>query len=124
MFSSLLADIVLFIHFGFVLFTMVGGLLVLCRRWIAWLHIPVVLWAVMINLFGWVCPLTPLENTLRIAAGEAGYAGGFVQHYLTPLIYYQGASPQFGIKLGAAVLLWNLALYAWVIIRLRRQHRR
>lgn len=123
MFLSLLADIVLFIHFSFVLFTVLGGLLVPYRLWVVWLHIPTVLWAVMINLFGWICPLTPLENALRITAGEAGYAGGFIQHYLTPLIYHQGASPLFGLKLAAAVLLWNLALYAWVIIRLRRQHR-
>lgn len=123
MLSSLLADIVLLIHFGFVLFTMLGGLLVPYRLWLAWLHIPIVLWAVMINLFGWICPLTPLENSLRISAGQAGYAGGFVQHYIAPLIYLQGTSPQFGLKLGAMVLIWNLAVYGWVITRLRRQHR-
>ena len=120
MFSSLLADIVLLIHFSFVLFTVLGGLLVLYRQWIAWLHIPVVLWAALINLLGGICPLTPLENALRSAAGEAGYAGDFVQHYLTPMIYHQGASAQFGLKLGVAILIWNLSLYAWVIYRLRQ----
>jgi hypothetical protein len=120
MLPSLLADALLLIHFLFVLFVVFGGLIALYRRWLAWLHVPTFVWAALINILGWTCPLTPLEQSLRIAAGETGYEGGFVEHYIAPLVYYEATSGDFGVKLGLAVLLWNLAVYAVVIVRLRR----
>lgn len=120
MLSSLLADLVLLLHFAFVLFAVFGGLLVLYRHWVAWLHVPTFAWAVLINLVGWICPLTPLEKSLRIAAGGESYEGGFVRHYIAPLIYPEGASPELGLKIGTALLVWNLAIYGWVIFRARR----
>lgn len=115
-----MADLVLLVHFAFVLFAVFGGLLVYYRRRLAWLHIPAVAWAVLINLVGWVCPLTPLEKSLRLAAGGEAYEGGFVRHYIAPLIYPEGASAALGLKLGTALLAWNLAIYGWLIFRARR----
>lgn len=120
MLIRLSADLVLLLHFLFVLFAVFGGLLVLYRRWLAWLHVPTFLWAVLINVIGWVCPLTPLENALRLAASEESYRGGFVEHYLAPIIYPEGASPELGLKIGVALLIWNMAIYGWVIFKARR----
>jgi hypothetical protein len=119
-FSNLLADLVLLLHFAFVLFAVFGGLLVLRRRWVAWLHVPAFVWAVLINLIGWVCPLTPLEKSLRVAAGGEAYEGGFVRHYIAPLIYPEGAGPELGLKIGTVLLVWNLAIYGWIFFRTRR----
>jgi hypothetical protein len=116
---GLLADAVLALHLGFVLFAVAGALCVL--RWprLAWLHAPAALWAAWIELAGWICPLTPLENALRERAGQAGYSGGFVEHYLLAWLYPDGLTPQVQIALGAAVLVLNALLYAWIIRRAR-----
>jgi Protein of Unknown function (DUF2784) len=107
-----LADLVLVIHLAFVLFVVLGGLLVL--RWprLAWLHIPAAVWGVLIEYTGWICPLTPLENSFRMKGGEAGYSGGFIQHYIQPLLYPAGLTRSTQLVLGSAVLILNLAAYA------------
>jgi hypothetical protein len=114
-----LAELVFALHLGFIAFAVVGALAAL--RWprLAWLHVPAAAWAVWIELSGWICPLTPLENALRVRAGQAGYSGGFVAHYLVPLIYPAGLTPAIQLALGLGVLALNLALYAWVIRRAR-----
>jgi len=115
----LLADIVLMLHAGFVAFVMLGALLVL--RWprTAWIHVPVVLWGAGIEFLGGICPLTPLENHWRRLAGELGYPGGFVEHYLLAALYPDGLTHRAQLVLGALVLLVNAAIYAWVF---RRRH--
>jgi len=117
---SLLADGVLLLHLIFILFVIFGGLALFWRRWLIWLHLPVVVWAVLIELIGWTCPLTPLENRLRVAAGEMGYEAGFIEHYVAPLIYPGEITRDVAIVLGIAVLLWNLLLYAFVRYRIGR----
>ena len=114
--AAVLADLVVLLHLAFILFVMLGGLLVLRRRRLMWLHLPVVAWGAAIEFVGWVCPLTPLENHLRAAAGEAGYSGGFVEHYLIPLIYPEGLTRELQWLLGALVLLVNAAVY-WRVLR-------
>lgn len=114
--AAVLADLVVLLHLAFILFVMLGGLLVLRRRRLMWLHLPVVAWGAAIEFVGWVCPLTPLENRLRAAAGEAGYSGGFVEHYLIPLIYPEGLTRELQWLLGALVLLVNAAVY-WRVLR-------
>jgi hypothetical protein len=121
--ASLGADLVVLIHFAFILFVVAGGLLVLQRPRVAWLHLPVVAWGAGIELIGWVCPLTPLENALRRAAGEAGYSGGFIEHYLLPLIYPAGLTREIQLALGLFVLLVNAVIYGIVAWRLRRHAR-
>jgi len=120
----LLADLVLILHAGFVAFVVLGALLVL--RWprIAWVHVPVVLWGAGIEFSGGICPLTPLENHWRRLAGELGYPGDFVEHYLLSALYPDGLTRQVQLALGALVLLINVAIYAWIFWRRRSDRRR
>ena len=124
MIASLAADLVLIAHLAFVVFVAGGGLLVL--RWLrlAWLHVPVAMWGAAVELGGWICPLTPLENRLRAAGGEAGYAGGFIEHYLVPIVYPSGLTRGHQIALGVAVLVVNLAVYGVVLRRWTRARQR
>lgn len=117
---SLLADLVLVVHFIFVLFVALGGVLVL--RWprIAWAHLPAAAWGIAIEFGGWVCPLTPLENGLRALAGESTYRGDFIARYLLPVIYPEGLTRETQIALGTAALLGNAAIYVMVWRRGRR----
>ncbi len=121
MFARWLADLVLLLHGAFILFALFGGLLILHKRWMAWIHLPVLFWAALVNLAGWTCPLTPLENLLRVSAGHAGYEGGFVEHYIVPLVYPDITSRALEILSGMVVLAGNGLIYAFVI---RRMHRR
>jgi hypothetical protein len=115
-----LADLVLVVHFGFVLFVVLGGLLVLRWRWVAFVHIPAAIWGVLIEYSGWVCPLTPLENSLRMRGGDAGYSGGFIEHYIQPMLYPAGLTRGTQIVLGSLALLVNLTAYGVVIARRNR----
>lgn len=119
MLAKIAADITLLVHLAFILFVVFGGLIVLYRHRVAWLHIPMVLWASVINLLSWVCPLTPLENMYRAAAGQAGYEGGFVEHYVARLVYPEGLSYELGVMLGILVLVWNMLVYAFILYRLK-----
>lgn len=114
------ADLVVLIHLGFVLFVVLGGFLALQWRWMPWLHLPAAVWGALIEFAGWICPLTPWENALRRAAGEAGYAGGFVEHYLLPVLYPAGLTREIQLVLGALVIAVNLLAYALVIRRGRK----
>ncbi len=108
---GLLADIVVVAHMAFVIFVVVGGLAVYWRPWVLWVHIPAVLWGVSIEWAGAVCPLTLVENWLRNQAGEAGYAGDFIQQYLLPTLYPAGLTREIQIVLGAAALGINIGVY-------------
>jgi Protein of Unknown function (DUF2784) len=112
-----LADLVLVIHLAFVLFVVLGGLLVL--RWprLAWLHVPAAVWGVLIEYTGWICPLTPLENSLRQRGGGAGYSGGFIEHYIQSVLYPAGLTRGTQIVLGSLALLVNLTAYGVVVAR-------
>jgi hypothetical protein len=112
-----LADLVLVVHLAFVIFVLCGGLLTLKWRWIAWLHLPAAVWGAVVEFTGWICPLTPLENSLRARAGEVGYQGGFVEHYILPALYPSALTRHIQLLLGAVVLLLNLAIYAYVLRR-------
>ena len=114
---SLLADAVLVAHGLFVLFVGAGALLVLRWGWVAWLHLPCAAWGAWIELSGGICPLTPLENDLRRRAGESGYEGGFIEHYITAALYPAGLTREIQIGIGVAVLVVNAAIYAWILRR-------
>lgn len=116
---ALLADLVLILHGIFILFVVLGGVLVLWRPGMAWIHIPCAAWGILIEFRGWICPLTYLENDLRAAAGTGGYESGFIDHYLMPLIYPSALTPGMQIVLGAAALTVNVIIYALVWRRLR-----
>ncbi|MFC0252197.1 DUF2784 domain-containing protein [Massilia consociata] len=110
----LLADAVLLLHAAFILFVMFGALLVARRPRLTPVHLAAVAWGIGIELFGAVCPLTYAENSLRLLAGEGGYNGGFVEHYLLPMIYPGELTRGIQYVLAAAVLLVNLGLYGWM----------
>jgi hypothetical protein len=119
-----LADAVLLLHLAFIAFALLGGLLV--RRWprLAWVHLPAAAWAAAIAFFGGICPLTPLENRLRAAGGEAGFEGSFIEHHLEALIYPGWLTREIQIGLGLVVLAVNVACYWHVMKRGRSPFRR
>jgi hypothetical protein len=119
----LLADIVTVLHLAFVAFVVLGGFLVL--RWprSIWIHGPAVLWGAVVEWAGWVCPLTPLENWLRLKGDVRGFAGGFVEHYLVPLLYPEALTPGIQGVLGGLVIVVNLVVYGYVL-RVRRRRAR
>jgi len=106
-----LADVVVLVHLAFIVFVATGGLLVL--RWpkVAWAHLPSALWGALIELMGWVCPLTPLENTLRTAGGGSGYEGGFIVRYVMPVVYPSGLTRGMQVALGIVIITVNLFVY-------------
>ncbi len=106
------ADMMVFLHAAFVLFVLFGGLAVLRWRRLAWLHLPAAVWGVFIELVGWICPLTYLENHLRRLGGEAGYGGTFIEQYIEPILYPLGLTRHTQLLFGLSVLLLNLAIYA------------
>lgn len=118
---SWLADGVVVCHALFVAFVAAGGLLV--WRWptLAWVHLPALAWGVAVEAAGWVCPLTPLEQWLRGLAGEAGYAGGFIDYYLLPLLYPPGLTRPAQWALAAAALAVNGVVYGLLLQRRRRR---
>lgn len=113
-----LADATMLLHFAFIAFVVLGGLFALRWRRMMWLHLPAAVWGVLIELFGWVCPLTPLENHFRRLGGEGGYAGGFVERYLEPVIYPPGLSAPTQLVLAGVVVLVNVVVY-WLVFRRR-----
>ncbi|HBL28961.1 MAG TPA: DUF2784 domain-containing protein [Acidobacteria bacterium] len=119
MLYRLLADAVVLVHFAFVLFVVLGGLLALRWRRAAWFHLPAVVWGSGIEFAAGICPLTPLENHWRRLGGEAGYRGGFVEHYVLPALYPEGLTGEVQLALGTFVLLLNLVVYAIVWRRFR-----
>ena len=123
MLFRILADCLVLLHGCFVLFVVLGGLLALKWPRAAWIHVPACIWGALIEFKGWICPLTPLEKWLRVQAGQAGYDGGFVQHYLVPLIYPAGLTAEQATMLGLFVVVVNVAIYACVVISIRRRRR-
>lgn len=117
----LLADLVLLCHLAFVLFALLGGMLVPRHPRALWLHLPTLGWGVAVEWAGWTCPLTPLENKLRRLGGEAGYAGGFVEHLLSQALYPVSLTAQLRYALGLFLIAVNLAIYGYVIARMRRR---
>lgn len=117
---SLLADVVLIAHLAFILFILAGGLLAIRWKRAVWLHLPAAFWGVLIELAGWTCPLTPLENRLRRMAGERGYEATFVEQYLLPIVYPEELTRRLQLVLALVVIAVNALVYALV---LRRSHR-
>jgi len=114
---GLLADLVVAAHFLFVAFVVLGGLLVL--RWpkVAYLHIPAAIWGAAIEFAGWICPLTPLEQSLRRQAGEHAYSAGFIEHYILPVLYPTALTRNIQLLLGFLVIAVNVAIYSYAFRR-------
>ncbi len=120
MIYRMLADAVVLAHALFVGFVVLGGFLVWRWGWLVWAHVPAAVWGAAIEYGGWVCPLTPLEKTFRARAGLAGYGGGFVEHYVIPLLYPADLTAPKQVVLGTLVVLVNLVAYGVLVRRLLR----
>jgi len=114
-FYRMLADLVVLVHFAFVLFVILGGFLVARRRRVIPFHLAAAIWAAFIEFSGWICPLTPLENRLRAKSGSDGYDSDFVAHYILPILYPEGLTRETQIALGTVVIMINLAIYGWIL---------
>jgi hypothetical protein len=119
----ILADLTVILHFGFVCFVVIGALLAFRWRWIVFAHLPAVVWGALIEYQGWVCPLTPLEQHFRRMAGQEGYAGGFIEYYLLPVLYPAGLTRDVQMVLGSLVIVVNILIYVWLIKRIRKDRR-
>lgn len=110
----LLANALVLLHLVFILFVVGGGLLVAWKKSFVWLHLPAAIWGALIEFMGWICPLTPLENHFRRLSGTSGYEGGFIEHYLLPLIYPETLTAATQYVLGGLVLAINFLIYLWL----------
>lgn len=117
MIYQILADLIIILHLVFIVFALAGGFLVVWRSRFALAHLPAAIWIAYIEISGGICPLTPLENQLRIAGGTEGYTGGFITHYISPLIYPAELTPEIQIVLGFIVIGVNLGIYGFAIYR-------
>lgn len=114
------ADCILLLHLAFTLYTVLGGLLLLRHPSLLWVHLAAVFWGVVIEWADWICPLTPLENFLRERGGEAGYAGGFIEHYVALLLYPENLTIELRYLLGLGLVAVNLIIYGYVFLARRR----
>ena len=119
MIYKILADLTILLHLAFILFVLFGGLFCLRWKWFYGVHLPAFIWGILIELAGWLCPLTPLENYFYGLAGESGYSGGFIEHYIIPVIYPSGLTRTLQFIFAALVLLSNLLIYFYVIRKAR-----
>jgi Protein of Unknown function (DUF2784) len=119
MLFRLAADGVLLLHLAFILFVVMGGVMAVWWRWVPYIQIPAAVWGFYIELTGGICPLTPLENSFRIQAGQSGYTESFIEHYLLNIIYPAGLTREIQFALAAMVVIVNVAIYAWLFFRQR-----
>ena len=119
MFYRIAADLVLLTHFAFIILVVAGALAVFRYPWFAWIHVPVASWGAFIEVTGRICPLTTLENFLRIQAGQEGYANSFVEQYIFPVIYPAGLTRQVQLLLAGLVVAVNVIIYATILLRKR-----
>ena len=119
MIYRLLADLILILHFSFVLFAIFGGLLVLRWRWMWKLHLPALVWSFLVQYFIWICPLTDWENYFRRLGGEAGYEGGFIEYFISAILYPGIITPQIHLLLAISLVVFNLLVYAFLFLRFR-----
>jgi len=122
MLYRLAADTLVVIHLGFIIFVALGAFLLWWWPRLIWIHVPAAAWGILIELVGWTCPLTPLENHWRHLAGQAGYETGFVAEYLIPVVYPPGLTPAIQVGLGGFVLVFNGFVYAIYFARRRTRH--
>lgn len=113
----LLSDLVIVIHFAFVIFVVAGGLLLYLRWWLVFLHLPAIIWGALVEFTHWICPLTYLEDWLRERAGLAAYRGDFVTHYLLPILYPVHLTAHIQIALGSLVIVINVIIYTALLWR-------
>lgn len=115
-----LADLILVLHFCYVLFAIFGGLLVLRRRWMWKLHLPALIWGFLVQYFVWICPLTNWENYFRELSGQAGYESGFIEYFISAILYPGIITPQIHLSLAISLAVFNLLVYSYILWRVCR----
>ena len=115
----LAADGVLLLHLAFILFALLGAAMAVRWRWIPLVHLPAAAWGFYVELTGRACPLTYLENYLRIKAGQSGYTESFIEHYILDIIYPSGLTREIQFALAGVVVVVNIAIYGWLFSRRR-----
>lgn len=120
MIYRIVAELLVVVHLVFILFVIFGGLAVLKWQWMALVHLPIAAWGAIVELKGWVCPLTPWENKLRLLAGQESYSEGFIEHYLLPIIYPPGLTRDIQTTLGLLVVVINIVIYGVFLYRMYR----
>lgn len=120
MLYQIIADCILLLHFAFIVFVVAGGMLVFKWRWLIWFHIPAAIWGAVVEIMGWICPLTPIENSLRQVGGGAVYSASFIEHYLVPVIYPMDLSREMFIAMGIAVIVINVIVYTFLFRQRKR----
>ena len=121
MIYSFLADLLVLFHLVFILYVIAGALLIFKWPKTLWVHLPACFWGMTVEFSGWICPLTPWEIHLRRLAGEEGYTGSFIEHYLIPIIYPSGLNRGIQMLMGSIVLIVNLSLYTLILIKKRKR---
>lgn len=116
-------ELIIIVHFVFILWVVLGGFVVLLRLGFVWLHLPALIWGIVVEWNGWICPLTPLENFYRAQRGVAQYRGGFIEHYIVPIIYPEGLTRSHQVIMAVALLLLNIVIYIFVIRKYRLIHK-
>lgn len=120
MLNGIIADFLVILHLTFIFFVVFGGILVLRWKWVGFIHLPAVVWGALIEFQGWICPLTPLEQHYRVLAGQTGYTGNFIEHYLIPIIYPSGLTRSIQIGIGIFVIAINMIIYSRYFYHLRQ----
>lgn len=123
MLNTFIADLLVVLHFTFIIFVVFGGLPTLKWPGLARFHIPCAIWGALLEFYGWICPLTHLEQHFRDAASDAGYRGGFIQHYLIPIIYPHDLTREVQFALGLAVVFLNIFIYSAHIFKKKSKNR-
>ncbi|MDX2504467.1 MAG: DUF2784 domain-containing protein [Gammaproteobacteria bacterium] len=118
------ADLLVIVHLGFIGFVILGGFMLLKWRWLIFIHLPAVLWAALLEFHGWVCPLTPMEQSLRQLGNQQGYTGGFIDHYILPVIYPPALEEELQLILGVLVILINSIFYLLIIVKFHGNSKR
>jgi len=119
MYFRLAADGILLFHLTFIVFALFGGLLTIRWRWMPLIHLLAVAWAFFVEFTAGICPLTALENSFRLSAGQSGYASSFIEHYLLALVYPSGLTREIQFALAATVAIINITVYSWLAFRQR-----
>ncbi len=122
--NLILADLLVMIHFGFILFVVFGGLLVYRYKKVIYFHIPALIWGVLIEFYGWICPLTVMENKLRSHYGYGAYSSGFIEHYIIPVIYPVELTTAIQIILSIALILFNIFVYGRLFLTQHHKDRK
>ena len=120
MFYLVMANFVVAFHLAFVLFVVFGGVLLIRWKRIVWIHAPSVFWGIGIELTGYICPLTPIENLFRELGGELGYCGDFLEEYILPILYPIGLTRGDQLVLGMFVFVLNVVFYWYAFIYKKR----